>query len=77
MKSSKTVKNQANYSKVVGIGTTFRPHETHLLLYLYFCYQPAFLKATTYPKEIINLLTGYRPWDSGKFIKATPLRTCR
>ena len=23
----------------------------HLLLYLYFCYQPAFLKATAYPKE--------------------------
>ena len=27
----------------------------HLLLYLYFCYQPAFLKATTYPKEITSL----------------------
>ena len=39
----------------------------HLLLYLYFCYQPAFLKATTYPKEITSLPTSYRPWDSRKF----------
>ena len=50
----------------------------HLLLYLYFCYQRAFLKATTYPKEITNFPVGYTPWDSGKFYKSiTHLRTCR
>ena len=45
----------------------------HLLLY-FCCYQSSFLKATKGNHQFAEM--GYRPWDSGKFIKATHLRTC-
>ena len=46
---------------------------TPLFISIFAIYQPAFLKATIYPKKITSLLDGLGLAISGKSIKATHL----